>query len=734
VRISRRPRVVEIGGSRVELARTTDGVIRLTGDDDVALAAGLGVAHAHDRMVQMMLVRLVGQGRLGECLAADDQTLAIDLFARGMGFRRDAEADVANLGGDALRFASAYAAGVNWYLERQRRPVELVLAGYRPEPWTVADTLLTIKLIGYIGLAQTQQDFEKLLVEAIRDGVSVAMLKRLVAPHLDGLDRATVELIRQLAWIEPLLDPAVRFSSPSLKASNGWAVAGARTASGSPIACYDPHLEVNRLPAVWYEAVMRTADDWRIGITMPGIPGLVMGRNRRLAFGFTYGFMDMIDYFIEECRGGKCRRGESWSEVEVRREVVGRRRSQPLQISIRETSHGVLEADPLNPELPDGLYLARAWSNHRSSGAPSLEALLRAQSTHSVPEAQRVLRRVTLSCNWVLADADGNIGYQQSGRLPKRSHSGLYPAAGWDDALAWRGTVDSALLHAVLNPEAGFVASANELINPPGGPLVVNLPMGSYRADRIRDVLGGTPSATIDDMQRLQLDLYSRHAERFMGLIRPLLPDSPAARLLASWDLRYDRASRGATLFEEVYHRLLARVFGDGLFGPEAWHAIATSTTILADYSHLFDDAVLGGDPGWFGESGREATLKAVLEEVLGDRSEATAPRWGDRQRASMTNLFFSGRLPRWLGFDVGPIPLEGCRATVVQGALFDFHGHTTTFGPSWRCVTDLGSDAAHTVLAGGPSGRRSSRWYRSDVGRWLSGGYKVLRGGDGDR
>jgi penicillin amidase len=727
LRITSKRRQVSIDGTRVEMARTPDGVVELWAEDDVALACGLGYAHAHDRTVQIMLVRLAGQGRLSECLQSDEETLAIDIFARGMGLRRDAERDVANLTPETLRVAEAYASGVNHYLERHRRPLELVLVGYRPEPWTVADTLIHVKLITYVGLAQTQQDFEKLLVEAIRGGVSVPKLKRLVAPHLDGLDEATVERIHDLRWMEPVMPPEVRFATPTLKASNNWAVAGSRTATGSPLVCFDPHLEVNRLPAVWYETIMHTPDDYRLGITMPGVPGVVMGRTRHLSFGFTYGFMDMSDFFIEECRDGRCRRGDGWSDLDVRTEEILRRGSEPLSITVRESSHGVVEADPLLEDLPDGLYLARAWSNHIAAASPSLEVMHQIPTVRTVPGAQRLLRKVTISCNWVLADSAGNIGFQQSGRLPDRRHSGMYPVPGWDEDLAWNGYVDPERLHTILNPDDGFLATANDDLNPPDGPLVINLPMGSYRADRIRATLGSLDRATLEDMKRLQVDLYSLHAERFMQLLRPLVPDDPAAELLLSWDLRYDRDSRGASLFEDIYQALLRRVFGDGMFGADAWDALATSTTTLSDYYHLFDDALLGGDPTWFDGRSRKEVFAEVLQEVLTDLDPAEVPTWGARQQVVMANIIFGGRLPRWLGFDRGPIALEGNRATVVQGAAFSAHGRLTSFGPSWRFASDMASDEALTILPGGPSGRRFSRWYVTDVQQWLNGEYKTL-------
>ncbi|MBD3872280.1 MAG: penicillin acylase family protein [Acidobacteria bacterium] len=727
--ISGRYRSIDINGARVELSRTSDGVMRLRADDDLGLARGLGFAHAHDRMVQMMVVRLAGQGRLCECLMSDDDALAIDVFMRGMGLRREAEKEVGRLGAGARLLAEAYAEGVNSYLQAKRRPLELALVRYRPEPWTVADTLLTIKLMSYFGLAQSQQDMEKYLIQALGAGVPAVRLKKLVAPHLDGLDDGVVEKLGELRFVQPLLPESVRFltSTPTVMASNNWAVAGSRTSSGMPIQCNDPHLECNRLPAVWYETVMHTRDDYRLGATMPGIPGLIMGRTGRLSFGFTYGFMDMVDYFLEDCRDGACRRGDDYLPFEVRTETIRRKGEEPVRITVRENDLGVLEADPLAAELSDGFYLTRAWSAHRGGAARSLEALSRLADAKTVPEAQVVVREVTISCNWLLADREGNIGYQQSGLLPDRRHSGLYPVPAWDERWHWRGLVPSERLHSVLNPSEGFLATANDDHNPPGGPLVINLPMGAYRADRILGLLSDNTSCTLEDMEQIQNDLYSLQAERFMEILRPLLPPTFAGRMLAGWDLRYDAASRGATLFETVYHALLREVFGRGLFGEAAWEATVASTAILADYYHLFDNILLGDDPSWFGMEGRQRLFSRVLEEILTDVDLDAITPWGRRQQMVMKNIFFEGRLPLWLGFDHGPIELQGNRATVVQGGVFTSHNRQTTFTPSWRFITDLGDDSARTALAGGPSGRRFSRWYTTDIKRWLEGRYKTL-------
>jgi penicillin amidase len=724
------PRDVTIGGRTVRIGRTTGGAAALWADDDLGLAAGQGYAHAHDRLVQMELVRLVAQGRLCECLLDDGANLEIDVFMRRMGFAALVDADAARLTEPARALLEAYCEGVNHAVRARRRPLELRLAGHRPRPWRPQDVLLTAQIMSFVGLAQTQLDLEKMLVQALRAGVDATRLRALFAPHLDGLDDAVLGLIARVRIEEGLLPASVRWLAalPRVSASNNWALAPSRSASGAALQCNDPHLEINRLPAIWYEMVGHTRDDYRIGISMPGLPGLVMGRTRAVSFGFTYGFMDTFDYFIEEVGGGCSRESVGWVPLARRAETVKRRKNPPLELTVFATGRGTLETAPRASAVEDGLYLSRAWSNQLTGAAPTIDAVARLLRARSAEEAQAAVRDVTVSCNWILADRDGHIAYQQSGALPRRRHSGLHPVPGWRDDLTWQGIEPSDRLAARLDPPEGVLVTANDDQAQEGRPRAINACMGPYRARRIAELLAARERHTVADMLAVQNDLFSPQADCFLKALRPLLPQSTAADVLRAWDLRYDARSQGASAFEEVYAGLLDEVFGRGLFGQDVWRAITGETVLLTDYFHYFDVVLLEGGPEWFGGEGREAVFRRVLDRVLGRRDAATVPPWRERRQVVMTNVFFRGKLPRFFRADHGPVTLQGGRATVAQGGLFRMHGRTTTFAPSWRYATDLGRDEALTAVAGGPSESPFSRHYLTGVDDWLAGRYKRLR------
>jgi penicillin amidase len=340
----------------------------------------------------------------------------------------------------------------------------------------------------------------------------------------------------------------------------------------------------------------------------------------------------------------------------------------------------------------------------------------------SVEEGMERLGRLEVSFNWVFADSHGAIGYQMSGLVPRRrgGASGLVPLPGWDPSNDWLGFHEPADLPRLLDPERGFIVTANDDLNRHGRVEAITVAMGSYRADRIAALLEPHTSLTVEDMRRIQQDLYSLQAERFMAVLEPLLPETTQAETLRRWDRRYDVASAGATLFEHVYRALRRAVFGAAVVD----HLI-DETALFADFYAAFDRVLLAERSAWFGGEVRDELYRRVLSQALAGAEERA---WGDLQQIVLSHMLFGGKLPRFLGFDRGPITLPGGRATPQQGQIYRSAGRTTSFVPSYRMVTDLARAELYTALVGGPSDRRWSRWYCSDLARWLRGEYKVLR------
>lgn len=724
----------------IQIERAESGIALITAQDADDALLGLGYCHGRDRGLQMRLVRIFGRGQCCERLRDSEAMLEIDRFFRRLNFSGDATEQTEALSPRARTGNEAYGRGVNLAFEELGTPWELRAVGgkLKDEPWTFADVYLMAKVIGYVALAIGQNDMERWIIECVQSGIGRPFLEELFPGQLDGLDE---DLVRQIQLQERIV-PESLWQVPGLPAalaSNNWVLAGTKTASGLPIACNDPHLQVNRLPAFWYEAVLRWTTDgsprYAMGASIPGIPGISVGRNSDLAWTVTYAFMDCVDSWIEDCRDGSYRRGADWIPFRVREETIRRKRNPPVVVRFHENDHGTLSGDPDKP----GYYLTTRWSCGEQTGAMSLEAMLGILEARTLAEGTAHLGRLSNSSwNWLLADRQGNIGYQMSGKMPLRrpGASGLIPLPGWDPANDWHGFAPIADLPQCLNPPEGFLATANDNLNAYGKRAPINLCVAPYRGERIRSVLSRPGTFTLDDMKALQFDVHSLQAERFMAHLRPLLEaaePSENRQLLLDWDLGYHDESRAAYLFESFYRELLGSVFGGQNVGecPRTHLGVSVvnhlidETTLLTEYYGAFDVVLLSETSLWFaGRSRRE-----IYETVL-DRTLRVEPRpYGEARRMKLEHLLLGSKLPSLLGFDRGPISLKGGRATVHQGQFLRAQGRRIACGPSYRFVTDLATDAMETTLPGGPSDRRFSPWYVSGLLDWLEGKYTVLRG-----
>lgn len=707
---------------RADLYRDAAGVPHVEAASFPDLLWGMGYVHARDRGLQMLMMRLLGQGRVSEVLSSNDESLKIDLFFRRMNWAGHLNEMTQDLPGDAREAFDAYCEGVNAGFSK-KTPWEFRLFRYRPEPWKIEDSIMLSRMTGYLTLAQSQGEIERLFVELVQADVEREKLEELF-PGLIG--DADLELLKMVELEERLVPNEVLWQTaiPRMMASNNWVVAGTNTASGKPVLANDPHLEINRLPNVWAEMALKTPDRYAIGATMPGLPAVLLGRTPDLAWGATYAFMDATDSWVERCAGGKYLKDETrdaWESFEERREVILRRGKEPFEVTFYENEHGVLEGDPHR----EGYYLSTKWASSRSGGESLIQSL-KMWEAPDVETGMATLGRLETAWNWVLADSEGNIGFQMSGLCPLRREgaSGFVPLAGWVPDNDWRGFAAPASLPRCLNPEEGFFVTANDDLNAYGGVPAINMPMGNYRAERVRELIREGSNFTAEGLAQFQYDVYSREARDFMEVLRPLLPDTPKAQVLREWDCMYTPDSQGAYLFERFHRRLYMEVFGSGGLGGEVMDFLKDETGMFIDFYANFNRVLLSAKSVWFGDEDRETIFRRAAEIAL----EGETYTWGEKQSVMMSHLLFGGKLPAFLGFDHGPLILRGGRATPHQGQIYRSAGRTTTFVASYRMVTDFGEEACHTNLCGGPSDRRFSPWYVNDVNRWLNGEYKTVR------
>lgn len=699
--------------------RDKHGVCHVEGKDRKEVFELMGYAHGNDRGMQMLLMRILGQGRTSELLDSSDEMLEIDKFFRRMNWGGSTSDEVTKMSPAAKETADAYNRGVN-QLFSKKIPWEFKLFGYSPEPWRTEDSILISRMIGYLTLAQSQGEMERLFIELVQTGIDEQRLRELFPGILEGLD---IDLVKKIKLQERIVSPASlwNIAAPLMMASNNWVVAGRKTASGKPILANDPHLEVNRLPNVWCEMVLQTKDRYAMGGTMPGVPAVLVGRNPDLAWGATYTFMDSTDSWIEQCKDGKyLRQPDKFVQFTAREEIIRRKKKDSVKVIFYENDHGVLEGNPYE----ESCYIATAWAPS-FSGAVTYNSAVKMWDAKNVREGMDILGYMESSWNWVMADTQGNIGYQMSGLMPKRREgiSGFVPLPGWEEKNNWQGFEKPEDLPRCYNPENGYFVTSNQDLNELGKVSPINVGMGPYRSDRIGSLLAANNKITLEDMYKVQHDVFSTQAESFMKILAPLLSGAGWAKKLEDWNLQYSADSEGACLFDRFYRELRKQVFGENGFGRTAAEYLEEHTGIFNDFYINFDRILLAENSLWFGGRKREDIYLQAAEKAL----QGPAQKWGDLRKLVLKNILFNGKLPRFLGFDRGPITIIGSLATPHQGQIFESAGRQTSFAPSFRMVTDLSTDEIYTNMAGGPSDRRFSQWYCSDLNNWLTGTYKKV-------
>eukprot|EP01130_Rhizamoeba_saxonica_P007921 TRINITY_DN3203_c0_g1_i1.p1 TRINITY_DN3203_c0_g1~~TRINITY_DN3203_c0_g1_i1.p1 ORF type:complete len:751 (-),score=155.76 TRINITY_DN3203_c0_g1_i1:44-2296(-) len=706
--------------------RLESGLLRIECQlhDDYCWKA-VGYAHARDRYVQMCSARLAGKGHLSEGLASIDELLAADVLLKRTRFYEDAKEAVNHIDDETLASLQAYADGVNHYFETNPRPLEFITVDYTPEPWVIEDSLVIGLLTGYIGLAESQAAIEKANIEIIHTGneTQIEFVKNLFSPEYNELDTELIELIKKTKIFNRRFPKDSLKFVPDFHASNNWAVSGEKSVSGNTIYCSDPHLEVNRLPSVWYETVMKLSSGNVVtGVGIPGYPFPAIVTTNHISFGVTYGFMDQIDYFIEEIKDGSYKDGDKFTPLKKSTHTINRKGKDPKVMTMYQTVNGVVEVeDDFSVEpIKDGYYLSMEYS-----GLGALPVTVRAMKdsiyAKTVEEAQNMLSDVAISLNYIIADKHGNIGYQQSGSSPARDGSRILPIKGWDVNARWSGRESKDVLVSILNPESGYLVTANNMI----GKGLINVHMGFYRKERIEHLLQSKEKLSSEDMKSIQMDVYSERAVSYLEILKPLISEdnSKLANLIRNWDNKYDLDSQGAYAYFTYLIELVSQIF-EPFYGKTAWD-FCVDDQCYNEFHYYYDKLIFEENELIFKEKTRSDYFLDAFEAVKAKFETDDIPRWGDIRKTSMNNILFAGQLPDFLGFDQA-IELAGYVDTVNQGQLF--HDRKVTFSPSYRLIADMGNDYVETVIPGGASGRVFSRFYKSEIDNWLNGNFKKVQ------
>jgi penicillin amidase len=311
--------------------------------------------------------------------------------------------------------------------------------------------------------------------------------------------------------------------------------------------------------------------------------------------------------------------------------------------------------------------------------------------------------------------------------MPKRrkGQRGLLPVPAWDERNHWQGLLPKSAMPGTYDPPEGFVASANENINPERGPQFISLKLPDYRKRRIVERLEELPRATLRDMQQLQYDVVSLQARDLLPIFLRHMPEGDLKQRLTDWDYSYSPQSHEATLFQHLYRNVVLEIFGHQRgIGWRRMLYICTrvgySTMVLTSI-----DALLKREKSpWWSSRGKGELIHLAADRLALEDDQP----WAVTNSFHFVNRFFEGRLGgKMLGFHTASMPMPGCHATPFQGHLLRTATRETSFAPSYHFVTDMGTDEAWTNLPGGPKESRFSKFYKNDIALWATGEYKRL-------
>lgn len=725
---------------------------------------------AKDRAFQLDFSRRAISGRLAELLGTrpiewrsltvhlKDRSIAeADRLIRTLGLRRAAEASFAVLsehGKDAL---DAYADGVSqaFLSMKRRKPLEHRILSAQLEPWSPVDSLSIIKGMAF------EMSFAwraVLLHDAIAKRLSDDPERiRLLFPHwpAHAPPPAAWSLLREAGAETVALEERFRAFTALGGAhvgSNAWVVSGEKSASGKPLLAGDPHLMLNA-PSPHYAIHLCSPDLEVAGSSIPGVPGVVIGHNRDVAWSLTAACGSDADIFVEEVDLSKkaYKTGSEWSPLESRTERLKIKGEPDLVFEVFTTRHGPL-IDEVTRPLADrkaGFAHALRWTGH--DAAPDMDGLLKMQSArdfHELREGMALLSAPAL--NFIYADTKGHIGWQLAGRFPVRKNGsdGLVPSDGASNEAEWTRYLTLDELPHLYDPPNGFIVSANTK------PVDDNYPwpLGStwepyHRYQRIEQLLqerAAKRKLTIEDMIAIQLDQRSSWAETITEkFFRPALKDASftdpierkAVELLLAWDHIARVDSAAAAIFYSAYDALLQaslqKLLGDDLLTA---YLELLNVSVLP-FERLFDEP----DPPILRHVDRPALARHAIEAAVHRLKEAQGSkpetwRWGSLHQVWHRHRMHEVKALRPL-LSIGPFEAGGDGLCVNNAHWHHSHPFEVIIGPGLRMVLDLaGWDRAKFILNSGQSGDPASPRYRDHAGFWSAGRYHRLVFGEEGR
>jgi penicillin amidase len=736
----------------VRVYRDTMGIpnIYATSSHDLFLAQGF--VHAQDRFWQMDFWRHIGSARLAEMFPSEVKT---DAFLRTLGWKQLAEQEYYLLDPELKSMLEVYSQGVNTFLSTRSGTelsleygiLKLLNPSYKPEPWTPVNTLTWAKSMSWDLGGNMDEEIDRAILLKTLSADYVNELYPLYSPDhpvivptigenflqsqpnaifadLNTPDSLLKTVSENIVHLDALLGP-----SGADIGSNNWVVAGSLTNTGMPLLANDPHLSI-QMPSIWYQIGLHCqpkndACPYDVsGFSFAGVPGVVIGHNDRIAWGVTNVSPDVQDLYIEKINPDNPDQYEylgNWVDMVIRKENILVAGGDPVEVTIRSTVHGPIISDSYAPlkqqvETPQDSFTQKSGVDFPEQYAISLSwtALEPSQLFNAIwgfdkaqnwDEFRTAARNFVVPAqNLVYADVEGNIGYQMPGNIPiRKSGDGRLPVPGWTGEFDWQGYIPFEELPYVFNPKSGYIASANNQVNPWDYPYLITTDWDrGFRAQRIVELITTAPGPIdIAYFQKIQGDNYDASAATLVPLLMKTdLGDTKLDEIrsiLKDWGYQDGMNSSPAALYAAFWQKFLVNTFGDDLptdmqpAGSSRWFEVVRNMASQPD-SHWWDSQLTIDRI-----ETREDILKLSFSQAVSDLQSTHGKdpskwRWGDLHTATFQNqtLGKSGITPIEMLFNRGPFNTSGGPSIVNATGWNATKSFEVTSIPSLRMIVDL--------------------------------------------
>jgi len=708
-------------------------------EEDLYFAQGF--VTARDRLWQMEFQTHAAAGRIAEIMGAgkDSVFLNYDRDQRRMGMMFAAENCLSAIRSDSVmyRLAKHYTNGVNKYiqsLDYENFPLEYKLLDYSPEPWSEIKIALLLK-----SMARTLNSGEK--------DMEMTNALQLLGPEMLDLlfpDREQVAdpiVNRAGQWPKPLPADTVPLAVPKEMVrvitsektekdigSNNWAVAGSKTATGKPILCNDPHLQLS-LPSIWYTIHLSAPGYNTMGASLPGSPGVISGFNDSIAWGETNAQRDLVDWYRIEFRDGKrqeYKMDNGWKPTRLQVEKIQVRGAGEMIDSVIYTEHGPVRYDKHFKAKNDRFHFAYRWVTHEASN--EMRTFYELNKARNISDYHRALNHYSAPAqNFVFASVQGDIAMRIQGRFPiRRPNEGRFILDGTVSTTNWRRFIPNE--HQVMeeNPIRGFVSSANQYPADSTYPYyIMSSSYEAFRNRRINQRLAEMDSVTAEDMMALHSDNHGLKAAEALPLLLPLVrtegltaDEKKALEVLRSWDYGYTVESPAAAWFDSWWNAFMMNAWDEFRDQPHELPIPTSFQTIhlirIRPELQFFDKAATPEKETLADIA--NLSFKEAVETVMKWKNENDnkEPLWADFKNTSVEHLL---RLPALSRF----VRASGNREVV--------NATSRRAGPSWRMVVSMENPIrAWGVYPGGQSGRPGHPAYDNMIGPWSRGEYIELK------